>query len=423
MKSLIIRLAAILAGFVALTYHPALNGNQHFSVARSQQSDPDMMAINPNVHAIIHSNNRFALDLYHQLSDAQENIFFSPYSLSNALAMTYAGSAGETAKQMANVLHFNLSADAIHPAFSELANLIQVKPDQGYRIQMANRLWGQENYGFLDKFLTLTQEYYGAGLQELDFETQPEESRQVINQWVAEQTQDTITNLIPEGSFNQTTRLVLTNAIYVQGNWLSPFQPENTKPELFTVVSGEQVTVPMMYQKNRFWYGELNGVKVLRLFYVDYGISMLILLPESVEQLPQLEQNLNSETLESLIECADREYMVDLWLPKFKITAEFELKETLSAMGMEIAFSKEEANFSGMNGNPEDLYLSAVIHKAFVDVNEVGTEAGAGSAVVAGSRSTSPPAIFRADRPFIFLIQDNESDSILFLGRVVNPLN
>lgn len=426
MKSLIIRLGAIITGFVALTYHPsaALNhGNQYFSVASSQQSEPDMMAINPNVHAIIHSNNRFAWDLYHQVSESEDNILFSPYSLSNALAMTYAGSAGETAEQMAKVLHFHLSADAVHPAFSQLANLIQVQPAQGYRMQMANRLWGQENYGFLDRFITLTQEYYGAGLQEVDFETQPEETRLMINQWVAEQTQDTIANLIPEGSFDRTTRLVLTNAIYFQGNWLLPFQPENTKPELFTFLSGEELPVPMMHQKNRFWYGELNGVKVLRLFYVDYGVSMLILLPESVEKLPQLEQELNSGTLESLIECADREYMVDLWLPKFKITAEFELKEILSAMGMEMAFSKEEANFSGMNGNPQDLYLSAVIHKAFIDVNEVGTEAGAGSAVIAGSRSTAPPAIFRADRPFIFLIQDNESDSILFLGRVVNPLN
>jgi serpin B len=254
MKSLIIRLAATITGVMAWTYHPgaALNDHQYFSVVKSQEVAPDMMAMNPNVHEIIQSNTIFALDLYRQLSESQNNIFFSPYSLSNSLAMTYAGSAGETAKQMAKVLHFNLSADAIHPAFSQLADLIHAESAPGYRMQMANRLWGQQNYGFLEDFLTLTQDYYGAGLQEVDFANKPEATRQVINQWVSEETQDTIANLIPEGSLTPTTRLVLTNAIYFQGNWLLPFQPENTKPELFTVLSGEEISVPMMYQKTNF---------------------------------------------------------------------------------------------------------------------------------------------------------------------------
>jgi len=424
MKILMLRLAAIVTGLLAFIYPPSFPERvDKFAIASSAEISPEMMALTPDVNAIVNSNNRFALELYQHLSQNQGNLFFSPYSLSAALAMTYGGAAGQTANQMAEVLNFNLSADAIHPAFSQLAKIINVESNPGYQIQMANRLWGQQEYEFLGSFLDLTQEYYGAALQPVDFENEPEAARQTINQWVSEQTKQTIQNLIPAGILNQWTRLVLTNAIYFQGNWLLPFDAENTQPDLFTLLSGEQITVPIMYQRNRFWYGNYDGVEVLRLFYVDYGVSMLILLPENPQRLARLERELNLEALQPFVDCADREYMVDLWLPKFQMAAEFELKQTLSQMGMEVAFSQENANFSGMNGNPGELYLSAVVHKAFVDVNEVGTEASAGSAAIAGSRSTAPPASFRADRPFIFLIQDNESDSILFLGRVVNPLN
>ncbi len=423
MKILMLRFAAIVTGLLAFIYQPVSpEGVKNFSGASAEIS-PEMMALSPNVNAIVNSNNRFALELYQQLSPAEGNLFFSPYSLSTALAMTYGGADGKTAKQMAEVLHLNLESEAIHSAFSQLADMIHVKSAQGYQIQIANRLWGQQEYGFLANFINLTQEYYGASLQQIDFENEPEAARNTINQWVAEQTKQTIKDLIPAGILNQLTRLVLTNAIYFQGNWLLPFEAKNTKQDLFTLLSGEQITVPLMYQQNRFWYGNYDGVEVLRLFYVDYGVSMLILLPESTDGLVELEQQLSPELLESFIASANREYMVDLWLPKFKIAAEFELKQTLSQMGMDMAFSKENANFSRMNGNSQGLYLSAVVHKAFVDVNEVGTEASGASGAIAGSRSTAPPASFRADRPFIFFIQDNESDSILFLGRVVNPLN
>lgn len=424
MKHLIIRLATIVAGLLTLTYQPGSRDTfLSFPMASSAEIASEMMGIDPGVQGIVTANHRFAVDLYQQLSQREGNLFFSPYSLSTALAMTYAGAAGQTAEKMAEVLHFSLEPQAIHSAFSQVAHRIGLNKSEGYQIYIANRLWGQKNYGFLASFLQLTEEYYGAALAEVDFQTQPESARDTINKWVAAQTQENITDLIPAGVLNASTRLVLTNAIFFQGNWLYPFEAKNTQANSFTTESGEEITVPMMYQKNRFWYGRYNDIEVLRLFYQDYGLSMLILLPETPEKLAQLEQQISDRELDPFISCADREYMVELWLPKFKMAAEFDLKETLSRMGMEIAFNQEKANFSGMNGSPEDLYLSAVVHKAFLDVNEVGTEAGGASGVVAASRSTAPETTFRADHPFIFLIQDNESDSILFLGRVVNPLN
>lgn len=432
MKYLIIKLGAIIASLATLTYQPGSRDSWvNFSVADSAEMDSEIDSeseakirmLPPDVATIVDGNNRFAIDLYQHLSQTKGNLFFSPYSLSTALAMTYAGAAGKTAEEMAQLLHFRLPSTAIHDAFNKLANLVFSENYPGYKLQIANRLWGQKNYSFLPSFIQLTEEYYGAALAEVDFQHQPNQVRETINRWVAQVTEENIQDLIAEGVLTNSTRLVLTNAIYFEGNWLSPFGGENTEASLFTTESGQQVTVPMMYQKNRFWYGSDDGVKVLRLFYVDYKLSMVILLPDTREKLTQLEQNLSLEKLQSLLDCADQEYMVELWLPKFKLSAEFDLKETLSQMGMATAFSLEAANFAGMNGSPHDLYLSTVVHKAFLNVNEAGTEAGGASGVIAASRSTAPETTFRADRPFIFLIQDSESDSILFIGRLMNPLN
>lgn len=432
MKYLIIRLGAIIASLVTLTYQPDSRDSwMSFSVANSEEMDSEIDSeseakirmLPPDVASIVDGNNRFAVDLYQHLSQTKGNLFFSPYSLSTALAMTYAGAAGKTAEEMAQLLHFRLPSTAIHDAFSQLANLIFSEKYPGYKLKIANRLWGEKNYGFLPSFMRLTEEYYGAALAEVDFQNQPNQARETINRWVAQVTEENIQDLIAEGVLTNSTRLVLTNAIYFEGNWLSPFGGENTEESLFTTESGQQVTVPMMYQKNRFWYGSYDGVKVLRLFYVDYKLSMVIFLPDTREKLTQLEQNLSQEKLQSLLDCAEQEYMVELWLPRFKLNAEFDLKETLSQMGMATAFSSEAANFAGMNDSPQDLYLSTVVHKAFLNVNEAGTEAGGASGVIAASRSTAPETTFRADRPFIFLIQDSESDSILFIGRLMNPLN
>lgn len=431
MKYLIIRLGTIIASLVTLTYQPVSRDSwMSYSVASEEidseidsESQAKIRMLPSDVATIVDGNNRFAIDLYQHLSQTKGNLFFSPYSLSTALAMTYAGAAGKTGEEMAQLLHFRLPSTTIHYAFSQLANLVFSENYPGYKLKIANRLWGEKNYSFLPSFIRLTEEYYGAALAELDFQNQPDQARETINQWVAEITEENIQDLIAEGVLTNSTRLVLTNAIYFEGSWLSPFAGENTEESLFTTESGQQVTVPMMYQKNRFWYGSYDGVKVLRLFYVDYKLSMVILLPDTREKLTQLEQNLSLEKLQSLLNCAEQEYMVELWLPKFKLNAEFDLKETLSQMGMATAFSSEAANFAGMNGSPHDLYLSTVVHKAFLNVNEAGTEAGGASGVIAASRSTAPETTFRADRPFIFLIQDSESDSILFIGRLMNPLN
>ena len=369
------------------------------------------------------SNNAFAFDMYRYLSKEKGNLFFSPYSISSALAMTYAGARDNTEKQMAEVLRFPSDQALVHPELASLAtqlNDIQNKGD--VELHIANALWAQQGYEFVTDYLDLTKKYYSAALNYVDFEKAVEAARKKINKWVEDKTNDKIKNLIKPGGLNDLTRLVLTNAIYFKGNWLSPFEEQSTQDDSFWLSTKKSIKVPMMLQIGEFKYTENGTLKVLEMPYRGGELSMIVLLPKEVAGMARLEKELSSENLSAWISSLHQHY-VAVHMPKFKMTKELELSGTLSSMGMPDAFSSN-ADFSGMDGK-KWLFISAVIHKAFVDVNEKGTEAAAATAVVMECimevGPSEPPKVFRADHPFIFVIRHNESGAILFFGRVIDP--
>jgi serpin B len=377
---------------------------------------------------LVDCNTQFAFDLYGQLKGADGNLFFSPFSISTAMAMTYAGARGQTADQMRKALCIHeMFRTAINPNMETVAygQLIDQLNDpnrsDAYQLSVANALWAQKGYPFLDTFVQLNNQYYHAGLENVDFINDTETSRQTINQWVEEKTNEKIKNLIPQGAVNAMTRLVLTNAIYFKGEWAESFDKARTQEAPFFCPSGGTVQAPLMTQKEKFGYGETDTLQLLQLPYKGQQLSMLVLLPKHKDGLGQLESQLTAETLVGW-QSRLRKKEVIVYLPKFKMTSQFSLNQTLSAMGMSDAFDLTRADFSGMTGT-KDLFLSAVLHKAFVEVNEEGTEAAAATGGVISTTSVeiAPPPIFLADHPFVFLIQDNNTKSILFLGRVTDP--
>lgn len=376
-----------------------------------------------SIQTVVQGNTEFALDLYHQLRTGEGNLFFSPYSISTALAMTYAGARGNTESQLAQTLHFTLEQQRLHPAFASLdVKLKSVQEKEHILLKVANALWPQVGYPFLEDFLTLAKEYYGVRVTSVNY-GHSETARQMINRWVEEKTEEKISELIPPGILDALTRLVLTNAIYFKGNWASQFGKDLTKDTPFWITLSKKVEVPMMFQEHTWGYGEDNDLQILELPYAGDDLAMIVLLPKKVDGLADLETALTAESL--------KRWMGSLWqtevrvfLPRFKISQGFKLNDTLAAMGMPNAFDEGKANFSGMDGHENWLYLAAVLHKAFVDVNEAGTEAAAATAVIMKARGLSfPSPTFRADHPFVVLIRENSTASILFLGRVVNPMN
>ena len=379
----------------------------------------------PNTKLIVQANNKLATDLYAKLSETKGNLFFSPYSVSTALAMTYAGAKNDTAAQMAATLNFPtepaMSQQQFHRDFGAVIKNLNTQGKKGnYDLTIANALWGQTGYNFLDKFLELVKTNYDSRLNKVDFIKNTESARLTINKWVEDKTNDKIKNLIQKGVLNEATRLVLTNAIYFKGNWANQFKESKTKNEPFTLTTGKKIDAAMMNRTGKFSYAKLDNLQILELPYVEDELSMIILLPEKTNALAELEKNLTAENISTwLKQLRNREVIVSI--PKFKMESQFDLVPVLKSMGMKDAFTNK-ADFSGMNGK-KDLAISAVVHKAYVDVNEEGTEAAAatGVAVSLTSAMPEPIPIFRADRPFIFLIRDNDSGSILFLGRVMNP--
>jgi len=375
--------------------------------------------------SLVEGNSAFAFELYQALKGEEGNLFYSPYSISLALAMTYAGARGETAQQMADTLQFLLGQDKLHPAFNWLdAELAQRgegaegQDGEEFRLNIVNAIWGQKDYEFLSDFLDVLAENYGAGLRILDFMTETEKSRLTINDWVYDQTEKRIEDLIPQGAIDALTRLVLTNAIYFNAAWAYPFDEDMTGDSFFYLLDGGQVSVPMMKQTESFGFTEGEGYQAVELRYDGGELSMVILLPEA-EQFEAFEQTLNAQQVSDIISSL-RPIEVSLTMPRFEFDSEFGLKDTLAGMGMPIAFSGA-ADFSGMTGNPE-LFISDVVHKAFVAVDEAGTEAAAATAVIVGLTAVPPPPIeVTLDRPFIFLIRDIDTGTILFLGRVMNP--
>lgn len=373
--------------------------------------------------AVVEGNNAFALDLFRELKNNGGNIFFSPYSISTALAMTYAGARGNTAKQMADVLHFTLDPQELHPAFAGVETGLNAVQGKGnIRLSVANALWPMKGYPFRGQYLALVKKHYGVTITPLDYQRAVEAARKTINRWVEEKTQNKIENLIRPGVLNALTRLVLTNAIYFKGDWASRFKEELTKDDKFFLPSGKTVRAPMMNQEHKFGYAEFQSLQVLELPYIGNDLSMLVFLPKKKDGLGQLEKQLTVDKLKRWT-AALGQRKVKVFLPKFKMTSQFRLDETLADMGMGDAFDSSRADFSGMDGRPNWLFIGAVIHKAFVDVNEEGTEAAAATAVVMRIKMAAPVPVptFRADHPFLFLIRENATGSILFLGRVVDP--
>jgi len=339
--------------------------------------------------------------------------------------MTYAGARGETAEQIADTLQFILEQENLHPAFNwldaELAKRgegAEGKDGEGFRLNIVNAIWGQEGYEFLPAFLDILAENYGAGLRILDFVNETEKSRLAINQWVSDQTEGHIEDLIPPDAIDTLTRLVLTNAIYFNAAWEHPFNEDMTTDGPFYLLDGGQVTVPMMKQTESFGYARGEGYQSVELRYDGGELSMVILLPEA-GQFEIFEKELQAQWVSNIIKGLQAT-QVTLTMPQFEFDSEFSLKDTLAGMGMPIAFSGG-ADFSGMTGTP-DLFIGEVLHKAFVSVDEAGTEAAAATAVIMSKTAMPSQSVeVTIDRPFIFLIRDIDTGVVLFVGRVLDP--
>ena len=363
------------------------------------------------------SVNSFGLDLYRVLSGKEGNIFFSPFSISTALAMTYLGADGNTALQMKQVLHFE--DEGLHESFSELIASLD-KPAEAYRLITANALWVQKNYPLLESFLKDIDRYYRAPVNIVDFVTDLDNSIRKVNDWIEEKTAGKIKNMLTKDDVDSLTRLILTNAIYFKGKWKTPFDEKLTKKDFFYVNENTKVEVDMMELTEKFEYYEDDRVQVLKLPYAGSSLSMVIVLPRVNVKLIELEKDLTKEKIEQWLKNLS-ETRVQLFLPRFKILERLSMKETLVKMGMTDAFS-DKANFSKIDGTLK-LKIQNVIHQAFVEVNEEGTEAAAATAVIVGIKMAMPvmPVIFRADRPFMFFIQEETSNTILFMGRLQKP--
>ena len=418
---------SILAGALVLGIAAGCGGGSTGAtiIASEVQRDTSPSVANSDITALVEGNSEFAFDIFQALKQEEGNLFYSPYSISLALAMTYAGAQNETATEMADTLHFTLPQEQLHPAFNWLdlelisrGETAKGKDDEGFRLHIANAIWGQKDYTFLDGFLDTLGLNYGAGLRILDFINEPEPSRITINDWVSDETEGKIEDLIPQGMIDSMTRLVLTNAIYFNAAWLNPFDSDSTVDGEFYLIDGGSVTVPMMAQSESFAYADGDGYQAVELLYDGSEMSMMIMLPDSGE-FESFEESLDYVLVDQVIASLETRE-VDLAMPKFEYEYECGLAQTLAGMGMPIAFTPD-ADFSGMTGGRE-LFIGDVLHKAYVSVDEEGTEAAAATAVI--MRLTAMPAEtvqMTVDRPFIFLIRDIETGTILFIGRVMDP--
>ena len=369
-------------------------------------------------------NNRFAFDLYRRLATdpayAGGNLFFSPYSISSALAITYEGARGTTADEIGAVLHLPANDTLRREGFTAL-NAALNRGSGNYTLRTANALWAEETHSFLPDYIDVAARWYGANVTNLDFIENPEGSRETINRWVEERTEDRIRDLLPPNAIDPLTRLVITNAIYFKGTWAKQFDANETREEEFRVGPGKTVTVPMMQRTGGdavYPYAETETLQVLEMPYAHGNgteLAMLVLLPKE-DSLTAAEEALDAERLAGLRESLIAQN-VRISFPKFTFDVGYSLPPALAAMGMPTAFSDDAADLSGMDGT-KDLFITGVFHKAFIDVNEEGTEAAAATGVIAGGGVTP---VFRADHPFVFLIVEKDSGAILFMGRVVNP--
>jgi serpin B len=414
--SVVIVLAVVLIGSRSPEVSDWLTG----TAAKSDVSVlDDSGATVSTVKATVDASNRFSFDLYRRYSSDGGNVLFSPYSISTALSMTYEGARGETADEMEAVFHFVEEPSERRPAVVWIYNVINER-DRDYELHAANALWMQEGYPILEDYVDTVANHYGGEANALDFVGAPEESRVIINDWVEERTNDRINDLLPPNSIDSDVMLVLTNAIYFKGDWLIEFDEERTSKDEFHVSPTESVEADMMSLRgDRFNYTETYEMQVLELPYTGKDVSMMILLPKE-NYLSDIEATLSCDELGELIDGLE-ETAVDVYLPRFAFETKYFMKEDLKEMGMPTAFTPS-ANFTGIT-EVEVLFIDKVIHQAFIEVNEEGTEAAAATGVVMKRSGATPPSkVFRADHPFIFIIRDRVTGVILFMGRVMTPI-
>jgi serpin B len=378
-----------------------------------------------DVQSLVSGNTEFALALYRQLiPDSSDNIFYSPYSISTALAMLYGGAAGETKRQMAECLRFSLPGETLHSGFNYLDLELESRGEGAagmdggeFRLNVANAQWWQKDYNALTTYLDLLAVNYGAGIHTLDFSLYPEPSRLTINQWVANQTEDKIKDLLPENSITSNTRLVLTNTVYFNAAWAMPFETSNTVDAPFNLLSGTSVTIPMMRQTAHFEYLAGENYKALKIPYDGLELAMVIIVPDT-GAFTAFEATLDNVVFDALSKGLKNEYIA-LAMPQWEYRSKFKLKSMLGNMGMIDAFTGV-ADFSGITGT-RWLFVSDVFHEAYIKVNEAGTEAAAATAIPMPDSAPPEPVSLTIDRPFIYLIQDIPTGTVLFIGRVLNP--
>ncbi len=369
-------------------------------------------------------NNEFAFATLTGLEREDENLFFSPYSISSALAMTYAGATGKTATEMADVMNYYVNKENNNSGFHQLNNTLQQAKGENTELNIANALWVQQDFSILPEYLNNITQYYDAPVKKLSFKNdiEIEKSRKEINNWVADETRDKIQDLIQPGILSQLTRMVLTNAIYFKAGWQHPFDASKTEKAPFYSDNGKEISSDFMHQTGSFRYFEDEKYQAVELPYDNGNYAMLIVLPVKNNMKELFSKNISNQDVEDMLNKSGSA-RINLYIPKFKLTSTLQLGNTLSDMGMKDAFSKN-ADFSGINGK-KNLYIDAVIHKAFVGVEEKGTEAAASTAVVMSLKSAMPveekPVLFRADHPFLFLIRERSSGCILFMGKLSDP--
>ncbi|HBC86849.1 MAG TPA: serpin family protein [Lentisphaeria bacterium] len=370
-----------------------------------------------DLKTLAEGNREFAFKLYKELGKQEGNLFFSPYSISTALAMTYAGARGETEKQMAEALCFKIGQDKLHPAFANLRKEIGLAK-LNVEMTIANCLWADKKHPFLQDYLNLVKKDYSASVQSVNFVADRAQITKQINDWVEKQTNNRIKDIVSEDNFNDLTVLALVNAIYFKAKWVHQFKKKETAEEKFHVTAEKDVKVPMMFQNLDVQYYENEDLQVVILPYKGGNFTMTIVLPKDIGKFKEVEKKVFNEEYKNISLKIEK---VDLFIPRFKMEYNVLLSDKLSELGMKDAFISEKADFTGMELS-KFLYISLILHKAFVSVDEEGTEAAAATVVFAEAISAAPPAkLFRADHPFIFTIRENSTRTILFMGRVVDP--
>ncbi len=372
--------------------------------------------------AVVEGNNAFAFDLYRQyISPDTANFVYSPYSISSAFGMLYAGARGTTADEIGRVMHWSVDEPIVHSTLGALSDDLNARNGERFDFAVANRLWGASRFPFKQPFLDTLQSDYRAPLETLDFYADPESGRQRINAWVQQQTRDKIVDLLPAGSIKQNTGLVLTNAVYMKAKWQSPFKKESTYTGEFHTSEDESHNVSMMYQRSSLSYGAFDGFQMVELPYRASDVSMVVVLPSEIDGLAALEENLTANILQDSLDAMTRT-SVSLRLPKFRIESQLNLNASLAALGMVETFANPDLTRIA----DVDLFVDRAIHKAVIEVDEAGTEAAAATAIVVGITTCMcpPPAefeVFNADHPFLYFLRDQRTDSILFMGRLGLP--